>query len=105
MSSAGAERLIRDGLSNDNKSMLIKLITYSPEHYTDDIKGRIEVLHNKLVTAGIELQYSERISSKYAIIDREIIWYGSMNLVSTIKEDDDEMRIVNKDIAKALLND
>ena len=105
VSSAGAERLIRDGLSNDNKSMLIKLITYSPEHYTDDIKGRIEVLHNKLVTAGIELQYSERISSKYAIIDREIIWYGSMNLVSTIKEDDDEMRIVNKDIAKALLND
>ena len=105
VSSAGVERLIRDGLSNDNKSMLIKLITYSPEHYTDDIKGRIEVLHNKLVTAGIELQYSERISSKYAIIDREIIWYGSMNLVSTIKEDDDEMRIVNKDIAKALLND
>ena len=27
-------------------------------------------------------------------IDKEILWYGSMSLVSNIKEDDDEMKIV-----------
>lgn len=52
----------------------------------------------------MEIQCLERISSKYAIIDKEIVWYGSMNLVSAIKDDDDEMRIVNKDIAQALMN-
>lgn len=31
------------------------------------------------------------------------LWYGGMSLVSTIKDDDDEMRIVNKDIAQAIL--
>ena len=30
---------------------------------------------------------------------------GSMNLVSTIKEDDDEMRIVNKDVAYSLIKE
>lgn len=30
---------------------------------------------------------------------------GSMSLVSNIKEDDDEMRIVNRSVAKALIED
>ena len=103
VSSSGVEHLIRDSLEQGNKAVSIKLITYPTEYYSEDIRGRIDVLHNKLVTAGVEIQYADRISSRYAIIDREIVWYGSMNLVSTIKEDDDEMRIVNKDIAMALL--
>ena len=105
VSSAGVERLIRDGLCSDDERVSIKLITFPPAHYSEDIKLIIEALHNKLVTAGIEIRYAEHIPSKYAVIDKEIIWYGSMNLVSTIKEDDDEMRIVNKDVAYSLIKE
>lgn len=105
VSSAGVERLIRDGLCSDDERVSIKLITFPPAHYSEDIKLIIEALHNKLVTAGIEIRYEEHIPSKYAVIDKEIIWYGSMNLVSTIKEDDDEMRIVNKDVAYSLIKE
>lgn len=105
VSSAGVERLIRDGLCSDDERVSIKLITFPPAHYSEDIKLIIEALHNKLVTAGIEIRYAEHIPSKYAVIDKEIIWYGSMNLVSTIKKDDDEMRIVNKDVAYSLIKE
>ncbi len=105
VSSSGAERLVRDGISQRNKSVSIKLITYPSACYSEDIKGRIDALHNKLLNSGVIIIFSDRISSRYAILDKEIVWYGSMNLASTIKEDDDEMRIVNKDIAQALMND
>ena len=104
VSSAGVERLIRDVLLCDKEKVSIKLITYSVEHYSEDIQGRIDTLHNKLVGSGVEIQYTEHISSRYAVIDKEIIWYGSMNLLSSIKDDDDEMRIVNKDIALSLVD-
>jgi len=105
ISSSGTERLIRDLISMSNRSVSVKLITYPAEYYSDDIKERIELLHSKLTVSGILIQYTEHISSKFAIIDREILWYGSMNLVSNIKDDDDEMRIVNKDITLSLITD
>lgn len=55
--------------------------------------------------SGIKIFFVDSISSRYAVIDKEILWYGSMNLVSNIKEDDDEMRIVNRSVAKALIED
>lgn len=39
----------------------------------------------------------------YAVIDEEIVWYGSMNLLSGEKEDDNLMRVLSKDIAQELM--
>jgi hypothetical protein len=55
--------------------------------------------------AFYEMEAIKGIHSKYAVIDKEVLWYGSMNLVSNIKEEDDEMRIVNVSVAKALIDD
>ena len=55
--------------------------------------------------AGIKVLFADGIPSRYAVIDKEILWYGSLSLVSNIKEDDDEMRIVNRSVAKALIED
>ena len=49
--------------------------------------------------------FADHIPSKYAVIDKEIFWYGSMNLVSNIKAEDDEMRIVNGSVAKMLIEE
>ena len=74
-------------------------------HYSDDIKDRIENIHKRLNMAGIKVLFADYIPSRYAVIDKEILWYGSMNLVSNIKEDDDEMRIVSRSVAKALIEE
>ena len=39
----------------------------------------------------------------FAIIDDEIVWYGSMNLLSRAKVDDNLMRVKSKDAARELL--
>lgn len=105
VSAAGSESLLRSYAGMKNKSASISLITYPVTHYSDDIKGRIEKIHNKLIMAGIKVLFADGIPSRYAVIDKEILWYGSMSLVSNIKEDDDEMRIVNRSVAKALIKD
>ncbi|MCI1768646.1 MAG: DEAD/DEAH box helicase family protein [Mageeibacillus sp.] len=105
VSSAGSERLIRTYSAMDNKGIVISLITYPSSRYSDDIKDRIGKIHKNLMMAGIRMKFADHIPSKYAVIDKEVLWYGSMNLVSNIKEEDDEMRIVNVSVAKALIDD
>ncbi len=39
----------------------------------------------------------------YAIFDKHIVWYGSMNLLSNEKEDDSMMRLDSKEIAQELM--
>jgi len=105
VSTPGSERLIRIYSAMKSKDTSISLITYPASHYSDDIKHRIENIHNRLNMAGIKVSFVDYIPSRYAVIDKEILWYGSMNLVSNIKEDDDEMRIVSRSVAKALIEE
>ena len=39
----------------------------------------------------------------FAVIDREIVWYGSVNLLSNVKEEDGLMRVKSREIAQELL--
>ena len=105
VSTPGSERLIHNFSAMKSKDASISLITYPASHYSDDIKDRIENIHNRLNMAGIKVLFADYIPSRYAVIDKEILWYGSMNLVSNIKEDDDEMRIVSRSVAKALIEE
>ena len=105
VSSAGSERLIRTYSAMDNKGIVVSLITYPSSRYSDDIKDRIGKIHKNLMMAGIRMKFADHIPSKYAVIDKEVLWYGSMNLVSNIKEEDDEIRIVNVSVAKSLIDD
>ena len=105
VSTPGSERLIRIYFAMKSKDASISLITYPASHYSDDIKDRIENIHKRLNMAGIKVLFADYIPSRYAVIDKEILWYGSMNLVSNIKEDDDEMRIVSRSVAKALIEE
>ena len=39
----------------------------------------------------------------FAIIDDEIVWYGSMNLLSRAKVDDNLIRVKSRDASQELL--
>ncbi|HJB45485.1 MAG TPA: hypothetical protein H9713_02085, partial [Candidatus Mediterraneibacter surreyensis] len=39
----------------------------------------------------------------FAVIDKKIVWYGSVNLLSNAKEEDNLMRVKSKEIAQELL--
>ena len=41
----------------------------------------------------------------FALIDREIVWYGSVNLLSNAKEEDGLMRVKSREIASGTAGD
>ena len=52
---------------------------------------------------GIKVMQKPIMHEHYAIIDGEIVWYGSMNLLSGEKVDDNLMRVVNREIEQELM--
>ena len=57
----------------------------------------------RLRKAGFEIRLVEDSCEHYAVIDDEIVWYGSMNLLSKEDADDNLMRICSREIAEELL--
>lgn len=81
----------------------VTIVTWHPDAYKygrDDV--RMELME-RLRKAGFEIQLVEETCEHYAVIDRNIVWYGSMNLLSKEDAEDNLMRVCSKDIAAELL--
>ena len=81
----------------------LTVITLNPEGYPEekikDTKRLVEILKN----CGVRIKLQEHMHEHFAIIDDEIVWYGSMNLLSRAKVDDNLMRVKSKEAAQELL--
>lgn len=81
----------------------ITLVTWHPDAYMyGREEHRIELM-GVLVNAGFHVELVEDNCERYAVIDNEIVWYGSMNLLSKDDVEDNIMRVVSKNIAAELL--
>ncbi len=81
----------------------VTIVTWHPDAYKygrDDV--RMELME-RLRKAGFEIRLVEDSCEHYAVIDNEIVWYGSMNLLSKVDAEDNLMRVCSKDIAAELL--
>lgn len=81
----------------------IYVISTSPDHYPEDGREHHIELLQTLRGAGIQILTPPRCYERFAIIDQSIVWYGSMNLLSNAKEDDNLMRVTSPSIAQELL--
>jgi len=79
------------------------VITLKAESYPENRVEKTTQLINQLIGAGIKVMQKPIMHEHYAIIDGEIVWYGSMNLLSGEKEDDNLMRVVSREIAQELM--
>lgn len=59
---------------------------------------------NELRENGIEVQCDENLSVQCAIIDKSIVWYGSINFFGYNTEENNVLRIVDSSIANELLD-
>lgn len=64
-----------------------------------------KALQTALTAAGIYVVPQPDLHTHFAVIDQEIVWYGSTNLLSRDKEDDGLMRICSRDVALELLEE
>lgn len=79
------------------------IVTWHPNAYMyGSDEHRIELME-ELRNAGFHIELVEDNCGHYAVIDNEIVWYGSMNLLSKDDVEDNIMRVVSKRIAAELL--
>ncbi|MBQ9866207.1 MAG: hypothetical protein IJM34_04235 [Lachnospiraceae bacterium] len=79
--------------------MLILWLVAMKLHQND---VRMELME-RLRKAGFEIRLVEAFCEHYAVIDNEIVWYGSVNLLSKEDAEDNLMRVCSKEIAAELL--
>ena len=102
LNNAKVSRLI-DVLKNRQVAGLkATIVTWHPDHY---LYGKTDVrmeLMERLRQAGFTIELVENTCEHFAVIDNEIVWYGSVNLLSKEDADDNLMRIESKKIAAEL---
>ena len=62
-----------------------------------------DILIDDLIRAGFDLRLLDDISEHFTIIDKEIVWYGSLNFLGKEDVDDNLMRVDSPQIAEELL--
>ncbi|MEE1113893.1 MAG: phospholipase D-like domain-containing protein, partial [Eubacterium sp.] len=81
----------------------VTIVTWHPDAYKyGREEHRIELME-ALRNAGFHIELMEEHCEHYAVIDNEVVWYGSMNLLSKDDAEDNIMRVESKEIAAELL--
>ena len=81
----------------------VTIVTWHPEVYKyGKDEYRIELME-LLRNASFHIELMTESCQHYAIIDGELVWYGSMNLLSKDDVEDNIMRVSSKAIAAELL--
>lgn len=85
------------------KGIRITIITRGMD-YDRFNDGSIQiVLSEQLMNYGFDVMCSDTVSEHFAIIDKSIVWYGSMNFLGREDVDDNLMRIEDIEVASELL--
>ena len=83
----------------------ITILTRPAVDYSNDInRSRVESCFKTLEDAGFRLMFKSKIHQKFAVIDKRIIWYGSINLLSYGNSEESIMRLESTGIAEELLD-
>ena len=81
----------------------VTVITLDPEAEGYENTLELHILIDEMKNNGIYVRTTEDESVHYAVIDREIVWHGGINLLG--KEDawDNLIRVKNKQVAAELI--
>lgn len=86
-----------------DKGVSVVVYTRDPDAYPEDGREHHKELIQRLHALGVCVVPQIHCNERYAVIDNSLVWYGSMNLLSNEKEDDNLMRLVSPAIAEELL--
>jgi len=84
-----------------NNQVKVTIVTRPPEDFKNKLV--LEQIFDALNNIGIKIALKSKIHQKFAIIDRKIVWYGSINLLSFGSAKESIMRLVSGNIAHELM--
>lgn len=82
----------------------IIIITWEPDRYGYGDSEYWMELQERMRSFGFELRLAEDYCEHYCVVDREIVWYGSVNFLGKEDAEDNLMRVSSRAIAAELLD-
>ena len=79
------------------------IVTWHPDVYGLEKSEARMALLERLRKAGFEIYYLEETCEHFAVIDQNVVWYGSMELLAKPDVEDNLMRVRSGKIAAELL--
>ena len=84
-----------------DKSMIL-VATGKPDSYRFGDSAYWMELQERMRSNGFEMNLVEDCCQHYCIVDREVVWYGSMNFLGKEDSEDNLMRVCSQEIAAEL---
>lgn len=81
----------------------VVVFTRPPESFSNASRQKVADIIADLKNSNVKVIVKEQIHQKFAIIDRRIVWYGSIKLLSYGRSEESMMRFENREIAEELL--
>lgn len=81
----------------------VTIVTWTPDSYGFGDAAYWMQLHEDMRRAGFYIRTVEEYCDRFAVIDKEVVWYGNINLLAKDKVDDSIMRVRSKGIAGELM--
>ena len=81
----------------------IVIVTWKPDCYGYGDSAYWQEVQEQMRKEGFEMNLVEDYCEHYCIIDHQVVWYGSMNLLGKEDAEDNLMRIADGKIANELL--
>lgn len=85
------------------RGIKIVIVTWKPDSYGYGDSAYWQELQEQMRRAGFEMNLVEVYCEHYCIIDRQVVWYGSMNFLGKEDAEDNLMRIADGKVANELL--
>ena len=85
------------------QGLQITIVTWEPDNYGFGDSAFWMQLHDELQSNGFYIKTVEETCEHFAIIDQEIVWYGSINLLGNAKNEDSMMRVKSNVVATELM--
>ncbi len=96
-------RLIQILKKNQEEGVRVAVVTWHSDIYVHGKDEHRTELISLMRNSGFHIELVKANCRRFAVIDDEIVWYGSMNLLSKDNTEDNIMRIASKEIAAELL--
>ena len=85
------------------KNVRIAIYTLAADRYPEQHQVVAAELIRMMKEQNIWVEELPALHEHFAILDRQTVWYGSANLMSGLKEEDNMIRIIDSEVCGALL--
>ena len=81
------------------------VVTRPPENYeSESNRFRVKQCIDILRSCGMRVRLVSNLHQKFAVVDKSLVWYGSINFFSFGTSDENVMRLINTHIAEELID-